>query len=45
MIIKVRTSEEQTSAGRVKKLWIMLVFSGASVVTLVCRIVLGFIPF
>lgn len=45
MIIKVRTSEEQTSAGRVKKLWIMLVFSGAIVVTLVCRIVLGFIPF
>ena len=29
---KVRTSEEETSAGRVKKLWIMLVFSGASVV-------------
>lgn len=42
---KVRTSEEETSAGRVKKLWIMLVFSGASVITLVGRMVLDFIPF
>ena len=42
---KVRTSEEETRAGRVKKLWIMLVFSGSSVVKLVCRMVLDFIPF
>ena len=42
---KVRMSEEETRAGRVKKLWIRLVFSGASVVTLVCRMVLDFIPF